>query len=127
METETPSEQLHLIKPSENITSPGEQILTITDPDSIEMLESAPAGQIRALTEKRLLRLQKERNEKAEKRSEMTPIQRRRDVVSERLKELHYKIVTSTISTAFSPSVRCLTNAQKRTAWTTKPVMAICP
>ena len=88
MGTETPSEQLHLIKSSETMTTPGEQMLTITDPDLIEMLESTPAGQIRALTEKRLLRVQKERNEKAEKRSAMTPIERRRDLVSEQLKEL---------------------------------------
>jgi hypothetical protein len=59
----------------------GKTIL-ITDADLIHQVESAPSN-IRAISSRMAGRAQAERNEKAERRAQMTPIQRRRDVVRE--------------------------------------------
>src|SRR4051812_33171606 len=65
-----------------------EQVI-ITDPDLVAEFEQASGldGRIQRLIKERLYKRQAERNAVAERRSEMTPIQRRRDIAKAELKE----------------------------------------
>lgn len=57
----------------------------IRDADLLEQLAVVKDSKLKKLTEKRLRRLQWQRDERVAKRARMTPVQRRRDEVSEQL------------------------------------------
>lgn len=59
--------------------------VAITDADLLAQLDEAVMPEIRRRMEKRLRGVQAERNETRARRAEMTPVQRRRDVVREEL------------------------------------------
>ena len=78
-----PQKQLQLINGEATEASPN--VTEITDPDLLKQLEQLQnlSPKLRKMSESRLIGMQEQRNATAEKRAEMTPVERRRDIVKE--------------------------------------------